>query len=69
MKDSRAKANNDEVGQLRYRTFKLSIDRIISSIYLGYYLKATFSVWFYLFDSNNILFYKYDKNGRDKKAY
>ena len=33
------------------------------------YLKAAYSVWFYLFYSNNILFYKYDKNGRDKKAY
>ena len=40
MKDRRAKANNDEVGQLRYRTYKLSIDRINSSIDLGYYLEA-----------------------------
>ena len=39
-KEKRAVANNEEVGQLRYDTYRKSISRIKSSIDAGYYLEA-----------------------------
>ena len=39
-KDKRAVANTEEVGQLRYDTYRKSISRISSSIEAGYYLEA-----------------------------
>lgn len=39
-KEKRAVANNEQIGQLRYDTYRKSIDRIKSSIEAGYYLEA-----------------------------
>ena len=39
-KEKRAVANNEEMGQLRYRTYKSSISRINLAIDAGFYLEA-----------------------------